>query len=117
MIFLTNNLLPIIIGICGICVVAFLIVLIILLKRKSRKGKVDDAFIQTLLTALGGQGNILNVKMINGRLHVEVTDLEIVKFEELKKLSTAGVFITNQTIKMLFSYDNAAICRALSNKN
>ncbi|MDE7264408.1 MAG: hypothetical protein K2N64_07085 [Anaeroplasmataceae bacterium] len=117
MIFLTNYLIPIIISVCALCALLFVLLFIIILKKKKPTIKVDEEFIRTLSNALGTRENITNVKMINGRLHFEVKDLEIVQLEELKKLSTAGVFITNQTIKMLFSYDSEAICKALLKEN
>ncbi|MDE7095817.1 MAG: hypothetical protein K2O23_04940 [Anaeroplasmataceae bacterium] len=113
MFILTSNLLPIIISICAFCGSLFVLLLVILLKRKHPKIKVNEEFINNLVEALGGRGNILDAKTINGRLHFEVEDLEIVAFDTLKTLSTAGVFITNQTIKMLFSYDSATICKTV----
>lgn len=83
------------------------------MRKNKTKLKVDEAFIQTLVTALGGKLNITKASNTNGRIQIEVEDLELVNFEEIKKLSTAGVFVTNQTIKMLFSYDSDTICQAI----
>ncbi len=113
---LTNNLLPIIITIICLIVLILAFILFIILKNKKPKVKVNDEFINNLEKALGKKENINNIKMINGRLHFEVNDLDIVDLDELKKLSTAGVFITNQTIKMLFSYNSKAIITALNRK-
>ena len=110
---LTSNLLPIIISICALCALLLVLILVIILKRRQPKIKVNEEFINNLVEALGGRGNILDAKTINGRLHFEVENLEIVSLDTLKTLSTAGVFITNQTIKMLFSYDSASICKTV----
>ena len=40
-------------------------------------------------------------------------DLEIIDFESLKKMSTAGVFITGNHIKMLFQYDAKTIEKSI----
>lgn len=113
---LANNLLPIIITIICCVILVLGIILFIIFKNKKPKIKVNDEFINNLENALGKKENINNIKMINGRLHFEVNDLDIVDLDELKKLSTAGVFISNQTIKMLFSYDSKAIITALTGK-
>lgn len=111
---LTFDLLPLIIGISCFVILLLVVLGIFLVKRKkSPKIKVNEGFIETLLNALGGKENIVDAKTINGRLHVDVSDLDLLHQEELKGLSTAGVFITNQTVKMLFSYDSQTICKAL----
>ncbi len=112
---LSINLLPIIIIICFI-ILTLGIIFFIVFKKKKNKIKINDDFINNLSNALGKKENINNIKMINGRLHFEVNDLDIVDLDELKKLSTTGVFITNQTIKILFSYDSKAIITALTRK-
>lgn len=109
-----NYTIPILIGVFGLLSCLFLLIFVVIIKKKKPKIKVNEEFINQLTQALGSKENILNVKMINGRIHFEMNDLENVDFEKLKQLSTAGVFVTNQTIKMLFSYDSEAICKALS---
>ncbi len=89
------------------------IVLIILSKRKP-KIKVDEAFISSLVSALGGIENIESVHFINGRINFQLNDVESADLETLKSLSTTGVFVTNQTVKMLFSYDSQTICNAIN---
>ncbi|MDE6656390.1 MAG: hypothetical protein K2J85_05300 [Anaeroplasmataceae bacterium] len=111
--YILATVLPIIISICTICVVLMCFILVILLKKKQPKIKVNEEFISHLVEALGKRNNIIDVKTINGRVHFEVEDLDVVDLEELKKQSTAGVFITNQTIKMLFNYDSEAICTSV----
>ncbi|MDE7213279.1 MAG: hypothetical protein K2N42_01730 [Anaeroplasmataceae bacterium] len=112
-----TNYTPLIIGICcaaAVLIIAIILLVVFLLKRKKHpRIKINTEFINNLVEALGGRGNILDAKTINGRLHFEVEDLEIVALDALKALSTAGVFITNQTIKMLFNYDSASICKTV----
>ncbi|MCM1131363.1 MAG: hypothetical protein NC310_06165 [Roseburia sp.] len=111
--YILATILPIIISMCASCALLIVLILVILLKKKQPKIKVNEEFIEHLVEALGKRNNIIDVKTINGRVHFEVEDLELVDLEELKKQSTAGVFITNQTIKMLFSYDSEAICTSI----
>lgn len=70
---------------------------------------------QQLLTALGSIDNVIDAKTMNGRVILEVEDIEKVTFDTLKELSTKGVFITNQTIKMLFPYDSETISKEIKN--
>lgn len=97
-----------------ICSLILLILCIsLIVKKKNKRIKVDETFISSLVSALGGKRNILAVKNINGRVNFELEDAEQANLETLKQLSTAGVFITNQTIKLLFSYDSDLICQSI----
>ncbi len=106
-----------IIFICiGIAVALILILatVLITMKRKgSKKIKVDDAFIAELLKCLGGRENLCSAKFTNGRVNFELEDVEKADLNALKELSTTGVFVTNQTVKMLFTYDSGLICKAV----
>lgn len=86
-------------------------------KKKKKNPKIDEDFINHLVSCLGEKDNIISAQFTNGRVNFELEDIEKAKLDDLKALSTAGVFITNSTIKMLFSYDSEAICKAVSNKN
>ena len=98
----------------GVLLLSLLIVLLVKSKNKKHpRIKVDESFINELVTALGQRKNIVSVSTVNGRIHFTVEDLDLVQLETLKKLSTAGVFITNTTIKMLFTYDSETICKAV----
>lgn len=92
-------------------------ILLFVLKSKKKNVRVDDVFITNLLESLGGIENIQAVNVDNGRLKFQVYDLEIVLLEELKKLSTAGVFVTGKSIKMLFQYDSYTIQKAIEKRN
>lgn len=74
---------------------------------------VDEAFILELLKGLGELSNITNVCIDNGRLKFKVLDLELVNGEVLKGLSTSGVFITGNNVKLLFKYDSKVILSLL----
>lgn len=110
------NMIYIWISIAVVLALLVIICVIFLIKsKKHTKPKVDEQFIHTLLKSLGGQENLVNAHFINGRVNIELKDVDLADLETLKTLSTAGVFITNSTIKMLFSYDSEVICKALSN--
>lgn len=112
-----GNNLPLIISLCVLGVVLLLAILIVfIIKARHQKHphvKVNEEFINELVLALGQRKNIVSVSTVNGRIHFNVEDLELVDLDTLKKLSTAGVFITNTTIKMLFTYDSELICKAV----
>lgn len=95
-----------------ILILAVILTLVIVLKKKKHpRIKVNQEFIREIIDALGSRKNILNASTINGRIHFEVENLELLNQAKLKELSTTGVFITNQSVKMLFSYDSELICK------
>ena len=77
---------------------------------------VDEVFISDLLNGLGEIENIENVSIDNGRLKFKVKDLDLLKPELLKKISTSGVFITGSNVKLLFKYDSAIILDELNHR-
>lgn len=82
--------------------------------RSKRENKithvvVDEKFVLDLLNGLGEQTNIKEVSIDNGRLKFKVSDLELLNTETLKSLSTSGVFITGNNVKLLFKYDSEVI--------
>lgn len=81
--------------------------------KKSEHVIVDEAFVSSLLLALGGLPNIENVSVDNGRVKFLVGDLDLLVADELKKLSTSGVFITGKSVKLLFKYDSNTIMNAV----
>ena len=103
--------------IVGIVVIIASVLLIIYFNKKMPKGpKINDEFISSLINYLGGKDNINSAKNINGRVSINIKNLELPKFEELKKLSSRGVFVTNNDVKMLFSYDSNQICKNIESK-
>ncbi len=109
------NMTPLIVISCIAIVVLFLCVvgLVVFLKRRTPKIRINQEFMHQLLTALGSIDNVKDAKTMNGRVILEVEDIEKVTFDTLKELSTKGVFITNQTIKMLFPYDSETISKEI----
>jgi phosphotransferase system IIB component len=82
--------------------------------RSKRENKishviVDEKFILDLLNGLGNDSNIKEVGIDNGRLKFKVSDLDLLNTETLKSLSTSGVFITGNNVKLLFKYDSKVI--------
>lgn len=82
--------------------------------RSKRENKithvvVDEKFVLDLLNGLGEQTNIKEVSIDNGRLKFKVSDLELLNTETLKSLSTSGVFISGNNVKLLFKYDSEVI--------
>lgn len=77
---------------------------------------VDEVFMSDLLNGLGEIENIENVSIDNGRLKFKVKDLDLLKPELLKKISTSGVFITGSNVKLLFKYDSAIILDELNHR-
>lgn len=111
------NMTPLIVISCIAIVVLILCVvgLVVFLKRRTPKIRINQEFMNQLLTALGSIDNVKDAKTMNGRVILEVEDIEKVTFDTLKELSTKGVFITNQTIKMLFPYDSETISKEIKN--
>ncbi|MCI9652852.1 MAG: hypothetical protein HFG91_00685 [Acholeplasmatales bacterium] len=111
------NMTPLIVISCIAIVVLILCVvgLVVFLKRRTPKIRINQEFMHQLLTALGSIDNVKDAKTMNGRVILEVEDIEKVTFDTLKELSTKGVFITNQTIKMLFPYDSETISKEIKN--
>ena len=111
------NMTPLIVISCIAIVVLILCVvgLVVFLKRRTPKIRINQEFMQQLLTALGSIDNVIDAKTMNGRVILEVEDIEKVTFDTLKELSTKGVFTTNQTIKMLFPYDSETISKEIKN--
>lgn len=111
------NMTPLIVISCIAIVVLILCVvgLVVFLKRRTPKIRINQEFMHQLLTALGSIDNVKDAKTMNGRVILEVEGIEKVTFDTLKELSTKGVFITNQTIKMLFPYDSETISKEIKN--
>lgn len=95
----------------GVIVFCILICVIFKLKRQPEISKIiiDETFITSLLSYLGGVGNILECSVDNGRLKFHVQSLNHIDGNGLKTLSTSGVFITGNMVKLLFKYDSQTI--------
>ena len=106
----------IIIVVSLLLLVGLILLIVLLSKKKKKKIIIDDAFIDNLIGLLGNVNNISSVNVDNGRLKIEVLNLDLVNFDELKKISESGVFITGNVIKTLFKLDSFEIKKALDNR-
>lgn len=107
--------------ILGVAVILFVIFYFVSGFRKkdakpSERVVVDEEFITTMLHGLGELNNINSVSVDNGRVKFSVKDLELLVADELKALSSSGVFITGNNVKLLFKYDSNTIVSALEER-
>ncbi len=112
----TVALILIIVGVSLALVGTVVSIIIHFVKYSTPKIKIDDEFIENLINLYGDKNNISKVSTDNGRLKVEVKDLDIVKLESLKEISTNGVFVTGNTIKTLFRHDSELIKKELEKR-
>ncbi|MBR6071625.1 MAG: hypothetical protein IKP77_02185 [Acholeplasmatales bacterium] len=85
-------------------------------KNSTPKIKIDDEFITTLIMYLGTLTNIKSVGVDNGRLKIEVNDLDVADLKAIQTMTTSGVFVTGNNIKLLFKYDSETIKKAIENR-
>lgn len=88
------------------------ILLVVLLKNKKPKQKhikVDEPFVLNLLELLGTKDNVTDCQVDNGRLKFLVDDLDKVNLNGIKEIATSGLFVTGNTIKVLFKLDSKII--------
>ena len=112
-----KEILTILIIVVSLVVLVGLILLIVLLsKKKKKKIVVDEEFINNLIDLLGNTDNILETNVDNGRLKIQVKNLDLVNFEKIKEIAESGVFITGNTIKTLFKLDSFEIKKALDER-
>ena len=107
--------------ILGVAVILFVIFYFVsgFRKKEAKPGErvvVDEEFITTMLHGLGELNNINSVSVDNGRVKFSIKDLELLVTDELKALSTSGVFITGNNVKLLFKYDSNTIVSALEER-
>ena len=107
--------------ILGVAVILFVIFYFVSGFRKkdakpSERVVVDEEFITTMLHGLGELNNINSVSVDNGRVKFSIKDLELLVADELKALSSSGVFITGNNVKLLFKYDSNTIVSALEER-
>jgi phosphotransferase system IIB component len=89
--------------------------------KREKSGKVehvvvDELFIETLLSGLGGKDNIKNVSIDNGRVKFNIIDLDLLNQDAIKTVSTSGAFITGNNVKLLFKYDSEVIVNTLKER-
>ncbi|MGM9969839.1 MAG: hypothetical protein ACI35S_05525 [Anaeroplasma sp.] len=103
-------------AVCLLFIFALIFVIVLKKRKNGKKIKIDDIFIDNLITLLGGKDNILKVVVDNGRLKFEVKDTDITDLNGLKEISTSGVFVTGNVIKTLFKLDSFTIQKAIQKK-
>ena len=108
-----------IVVICLGVLVLFLIGLALFLIKKKRKPKgvkVNNEFIDTLVSYYGGIDNINSVEVENSRLKIEVNDLDNVNLELIKSNSESGVFVTGNIVKTLYKLSSDQIKKSLDQR-
>lgn len=75
-------------------------------KTKKKKSEINSEYIEEIVVKLGGKPNISNIDVVETKLKIAVNDLKLVDLEGLKALTSSGVFVTANTIKILFKYDS-----------
>lgn len=100
----------------GVALLAVILIVVFVARGKKNKTpriKLDDDFIDNLLSLLGEKDNISQINVDNGRLKIAVNDLDKVNLEGIKSVATSGVFVTGNIIKTLFRLDSETIKKAL----
>ncbi len=106
-----------IITIIVVLLVVLTLAIIIFASKKKNKVKIDDSFLDILITSLGGLTNIISVDVDNKRIKFAVNNVNLTHPNDLKdKLNASGVVISGKTIKALFSYDAVIIKDNLDKK-
>ncbi len=113
---MTNEQLIIIISACILVVIISLGVVIALLKKKKKKvvtQNIDQEYINNIVTYLGGKDNIQDINVDQTKLKITVLNLKIVALDSLKELTSTGVFVSGNNIKILFKYESTVLKVAL----
>jgi phosphotransferase system IIB component len=87
-------------------------ILVFIFSKKTKKIKkinVSEELVVNIVLALGGKDNIVDIKEVSNRISFEVNDIKNIKFDDLKKLSNGGVFVTNNQVKTLFQTDSKVL--------
>ncbi|MBQ9448557.1 MAG: hypothetical protein IJU60_01620 [Acholeplasmatales bacterium] len=99
-----------------VAVAAIVIIFLCVKKKREPKIIVDETFVNNLVEYLGDIKNVKEVNVDNGRLKIEVNDLDLVKLDEIKSLALNGIFVTGNVIKILFKYDSETIKKAINSR-
>lgn len=91
-------LIPILILILGSVFVTMILALIRNLPSRSKAGKDYSE----VLSLLGGKANIINVAQQGSRITLWVSDQSRCDYQKLKELGATGVFISGDTIKIMW---------------
>lgn len=116
MILLSGLIIGIIIA-AAVLLIGLVILLIVLLSKKSNNRiVVNDEFINSIISILGGKENINGIEVDNARLKIALNDVKKPDFDGLKAMSGQGVFITGNNVKVLFKYDSKTIKKEIEKK-
>lgn len=89
---ISNTAMGLIIG-CSILLVAIIVLaLVLILKNKSKGIKIDEEFMNQLISSLGAKENIISYSVENSRVKFELLDVSKANLDSLKELSSKGVF-------------------------
>lgn len=111
---ISNTAMGLIIG-CSILLVAIIVLaLVLILKNKTKGIKIDEEFMNQLISSLGAKENIISYSVENSRVKFELLDVSKANLDSLKELSSKGVFVTNNTVKTLFKYESNQIVANLN---
>lgn len=111
---ISNTAMGLIIG-CSILLVAIIVLaLVLILKNKTKGIKIDEEFMNQLISSLGAKENIISYSVENSRVKFELLDVSKANLDSLKELSSKGVFVTNNTVKTLFKYESKQIVANLN---
>ncbi len=104
--------------VAAVCILIAVIAIIVRVrvKRNKHKVKIDDSFINNLMSILGGKENISSVEVDNARLKFQLHNVKSPNYEELKKIATQGVFITGNFVKVLFKFDSNLIKKEIEGR-
>lgn len=84
-----------------------------LFKKKKKRIVVDEELISNFINYLGSKENIVNYSVDGSRVKVEVKNVNSCKLEEIKAISSGGVFVTGDFVKASFKYSAQDIIKML----
>lgn len=96
----------------SIFILIITILVAILLKKKKKKEPslgIDSDYVAKIMDLLGGNDNVTDIDVIDTKLKISVKNLKAVNLEGLKELTLSGIFVTGNTIKILFKYESQAL--------
>ncbi len=84
-----------------------------LFKKKKKRIVVDEELINNFINYLGNKDNIINYSVDGSRVKVEVKNVDSCKLDDIKTISSGGVFVTGNFVKASFKYSASDIIKML----
>lgn len=84
-----------------------------LFKKKKKRIVVDEELISNFINYLGKKDNIVNYTVDGSRVKIEVKNVDLCNFENIKSISSGGVFVTGNFVKASFKYSASDIIKML----